>query len=140
MTEPNISIEQKKEEAVLRMKKLGIFPETIKQFKNDGYISISEPPMGAFYWAEGEDLEHIREFEREYNALVYVVIRTYFEFGVTDSYLYVSDYEEEWEEDRADCESGVLLAYVYNRSDPELSEIGSIGIEKTIAAGLKRVW
>lgn len=48
----NISMEQKKAEAVSRMKMFGIFPETIRQFEKDGKVSISEPPMGAFYWAE----------------------------------------------------------------------------------------
>ena len=66
----NISMEEKKVEAIARMKKLGIFPQTIKQFEDEGYISISEPPFGAFYWAEGEDLERIRQFEAEHNALV----------------------------------------------------------------------
>ena len=65
-----ISIEEKKAEAIERMKALGIFPQTIKQFKDEGYISISEPPLGAFYWAEGEDLERIRQFEDEHDELV----------------------------------------------------------------------
>lgn len=61
----NVSIEDKKAEAVVRMKLLGIFPETIRQFEKEGYIGISEPPLGAFYWADDEDLKHIREFERK---------------------------------------------------------------------------
>lgn len=40
-----ISREEKKTEAIARMKALGIFPDTIKQFKDDDYISISEPPV-----------------------------------------------------------------------------------------------
>ena len=46
----NISIEEKKREALCRMRLLGIFPETIRQFEEDGYVSVSEPPLGAFYW------------------------------------------------------------------------------------------
>lgn len=42
----NVNIEEKKMEAIERMKTLGIFPQTIKQFEQDGYISISEPPVG----------------------------------------------------------------------------------------------
>ena len=45
------------------MKSLGIFPQTIRQFRDNGYVSISEPPFGAFYWAENEDLKRIRDFE-----------------------------------------------------------------------------
>ena len=138
-----ISIEEKKAEAIERMKALGIFPQTIKQFKDEGYISISEPPLGAFYWAEGEDLERIRQFEHEHDALVYVVIRCYFkELGKTDAYLFVSDYAEEWETDRQSInhpEDG-LFAYVYNRDAPWCSEMGDIGVARTVAAGLQRIW
>ena len=58
-----------------------------------------------------------------------------------DAYLFVSDYkDEEWEMDREDLKKGVVLSYVYNYDVPEFSEFGSIGIEPTIAAGLKRTW
>ncbi len=136
----NISTEQKKAEAIERMRLLGIFPQTIQQFEQ-GYVSISEPPMGAFYWAEGEDLSRVREFERKHNALVYVIVRSYMTAGKMDSFLYVSDCPDEWQADRDGIVSdGEALAYVYNHDDPELSEIGFIGIEKTPAAGLRRIW
>lgn len=67
----NITREEKRAEAVERMKLLSIFPETIKQFERDGYISISEPPAGAFFWAGDDDLQRIHDFEESYNALVY---------------------------------------------------------------------
>ena len=137
-----ISIEEKKAEAIERMKALGIFPQTIQQFKNEDCISISEPPFGAFYWAEGEDLERIRQFEAENDALVYVVIRSYTTIGKLDSYLFVSDYAEEWEVDRKNIREvgDGLLAYVYNHDAPECSEMGYIGIAPTDAAGLRRTW
>lgn len=134
------SIETKKAEAISRMKRLGIFPETIAQFERDGYISISEPPVGAFYWAEGDDLKRIKEFEAEYNALVYVVIRSYTTIGMMDSYLYVSNYPEEWKNDRRLLDEKSPYAYVYNHDAPECSELGAIGIRRSIAAGLLREW
>ena len=137
-----ISIEEKKAEAIERMKALGIFPQTIQQFKNEDCISISEPPFGAFYWAEGQDLERIRQFEAENDALVYVVIRSYTTIGKLDSYLFVSDYAEESEVDRKNIREvgDGLLAYVYNHDAPECSEMGYIGIAPTDAAGLRRTW
>lgn len=133
-----ISKEKKKAEAVSRMKKIGIFPETIRQFKKDDLVSISEPPFGAFYWAEGKDLETLRAWEEKHNALVYVVIRSFTEIGVLDSYLYVSDFEEEWELDRDDLRRNEAMAYVYNKDEPMFSEYGTIAFERTIAAGLRR--
>lgn len=73
----SVSIEKKKAEAVLRMRQMGVYGNTIRQFEKEGYISRSEPPLYAFYWVEGEELERIRRFEKDYNALVYMVIRSY---------------------------------------------------------------
>lgn len=135
-----VSIEEKKREAVARMKQLGIFDQTIKQFEDDAYISRSEPPFGAYYWVEGDELEEIRRFETEYNALVYTVIRTYFKDGtIMDSYLYVSDHPEEWEDDREDIEYKEPFVYVVNHKDPDFSEFGKIRVKLSIADGLIRI-
>lgn len=136
----SVSKEDKKVEAIARMKSLGIFSETINQFDKVDYVSISEPPFGAFYWAEDEDLKRIREFEEQYNAVVYVVIRSYTDIGKMDSYLYVSDHEEEWERDRDDLENLSPIAYVYNHDAPYCSEFGSVGLKRSVAAGLLRIW
>ena len=136
----NIGREAKKAEAVERMKALGIFPETIRQFEREDYVSVSEPPFGAFFWADGEDLQRIHEFEEQHNALVYLIIRSYTNLGKMDSYLYVSDYDDEWERDREDLKHKEPLCYVYNHDMPDCSEFGCIGVEKTCAAGLCRTW
>ena len=138
--EPKISVEAKKAEAIERMKLLRIFPQTIQQFAEEGFVSISEPPYGAFFWAAGEDLERIQKFERTHNAVVYVVIRSYTSMGKLDSFLFVSDYREEWPADRAGLKRQEALAYVYNYDDPICSELGYIGFKRTIAAGLAQTW
>lgn len=136
-----ISIEEKKKEAVNRMKIMNIFPETIRQFRIDGKVSISEPPYGAFYWIdEKEELEMIEQFEKTNNALVYLIIRSYTTYGVMDSCFYVSDHAEEWESDRNDLTENTAIAYVINKTMPDCSECGYIGFKPTIAAGLVRVW
>ena len=134
----NVSIEEKKAEAVKRMKAIGIFPETIKQFEKQGLVSISEPPVGAFFWTDEQETADVKAFEEEYNCLVYCIIRSYTAFGKLDSYLYVSDNKEEWEWDWYDLKDNLAVAYVKNHDVPEFSEFGTIGFEKTIAAGLKR--
>lgn len=132
--------ERQKAEALARMKLLGIFPEAIKQFYQDGKVSISEPPFGALYWAEGWDLDRIEQFEEDQNALVYLIIRSYTAYGKMDSYLYVSHNEDEWESDREDLRNRLPVAYTLNLGDPQLSELGYISIEKTVADGLVRIW
>lgn len=133
----NVSIKKKKEEAIKRMNAIGIFAPTIKQFE-EGYLSQSEPPLGACFWVEGEQLERVKEFEKEYNALVYFVIHTYSNLGETEEYFYVSDCEEEWYIDWALLEKKMGFVYVSVKDDPTSSEFGTIGFELTLAAGLKR--
>lgn len=135
-----VSREEKKKEAIKRMKLWKIYPETIKQFEKDGLISMSEPPFGAYYWITPEIEKAVREFEEEYNAMVYSVIRSYTNIGIMDSYLFVSDYCEEWGMDINDISKHRALAYVNNIAYPDCSELGSIGVERTPAAGLKRIW
>lgn len=130
----------KKKEAIKRMKEWGIFPQTIKQFENEGLISESAPPFGACYWIEGEQLERVREFEKEHDALVYHVIHSYTNIGEMEAYLYVSNYIDEWKYDHEDIKEGQQLCYVYNHDAPYCSEFGTIGIKLTPAAGLVRVW
>ena len=136
------SFEEKKIEAVERMKMIGVYIPTIIQFDKENLVSVSEPPLGAFFWANDEDMKLIREFEEKSGALVYMVVRSYVEeFGRLDSYMFVSDFrDEEWEIDRNDLKNGQTLAYVYNAGEPFFSEFGSIGIELTIAGGLRRTW
>ena len=136
-----ISVDKKKTEAVHRMELLGIFPETIRQFEKHNLVSVSEPPLGAFFWASNDELELIRTLEAEHNALVYMVVRTYYkELGKLDSYLFVGDYRAEWKYDRQGLADGEVFAYVQNYDTPWCSEFGTIGIRRTIAAGLVRTW
>lgn len=124
----NVPKEIKKAEAINRMKTLDIFNETIKQFEKEDLVSCSEPPLGANYWLDEEQQKLVKAFEEENNALVYFVVRSYTEFGKMDAFLYVSDYEEEWEMDNEDIKEGYVLSYVYNFDVPDFSEFGSIGV------------
>ena len=134
----NVSMEIKKEESIKRMKDLGIFSQTIQQFKKDNLVSYSEPPMGANYWLDDEQKAIVDNFEKENNALVYFVIRSYTQFGKLDTLLFVSDYEEEWEMDNEDIKDGYAMAYVHNYDVPEFSEFGSVAVQERFG-GLVRV-
>lgn len=136
----NISREEKKIEALARMKAWGIYPPIVKQFKEDDQISESAPPLGACYWLDEEQTARVRKFEEQHNALVYHVIHSFTNIGEMESFLYVSDYSEEWEQDRDDIKQGQQLVYVFNKDMPDCSEFGSIGVALTGAAGLRRTW
>lgn len=136
----NISREEKKAEAIARMKAWGICGPIVKQFNDNDLVAESVPHVGACFWLNKDQLERVREFEEQHNALVYHVIRSFTELGEMESYLFVGDYPEEWEMDREDLKEGQQLAYVYSHAMPDCSEFGSMGVALTAAAGLKRTW
>ena len=132
--------EEMKAEAIARMRQLHLYPETIRQFERENLISESAPPFGACFWLNEAQRERVRQLESKYNILVYHVIHSFTTIGEMESYLYVSNHPEEWEDDQAGLKEGETVAYVYNCDDPELSEFGYIGIRLTPAAGLERTW
>lgn len=134
----NIERGKKKIEAVKRLVMLDIFGDAIEQFEKFDTVMVSEPPMGGLYWLNDEEKEMVAEFEREYDALVYLVVRAYTEFGKCDSLLYVSDEEEEWGMDYDDFKMGYAMTYTINHDNPHYSEFGSIAFKK-LYGGLVRV-
>ncbi len=71
----------------------------------------------------------INDFETTHKAYVYHVVYKNTDFGEMYNLLYVSNYKEEWENDRKDIENNMCYAYAYNATYPEDSEMGIIGIE-----------
>lgn len=135
----NVTREEKKAEAIARLKAIGLYKPTVQQFEKDNIVSLSEPPFGAIYWVDDELAATIKKFEEEYDALVYHVVRSFTHFGKMDSLLYVSDHKDEWNYDFADLGEGYAMTYTINYDMPDFSEFGGIMWELTAAAGMKRV-
>ena len=138
-----VSREIKKVEAINRMKELWLFAPCIKAFKSRDEVQLSEPTGGLYEFSSNKELTtKVQEFERENNALVYHVIHTpaMIDGEAMDmySFLYVSDYQEEWEVDNADIKEGYVLAYVWNKTIDYFSEFGSIAV-KGMFGGLVRI-
>lgn len=124
-----VSKEAKKVEAIKRMKALDLYAPYIKAFKDKDEIFMSEMTGGVYEFSENTALvDKVKEFEAEHNALVYHVIRTVTQFGELYTFLYVSDYEEEWALDNADIKAGYALAYVWNTESDWCSEFGEVGV------------
>lgn len=134
-----VTREKKKEEAIKRMKVLGLFKPCVKAFEKYDELQLTEPTGGLYEFNDNAELNaKIKEFEEEYNALVYHVIHTYTQFGELYNFLYVSDYEEEWEYDNEDVKAGYAVAYVWNKTDEWMSELGGIAVRERFG-GLVRV-
>ena len=138
----NIPIEEKKTEAMRRMRKMNYYGQSRKQFYDKGFVMINEPPLGAHYYIDEDEelVRKINEMQEKDNILVYAVVRAFTEFGKMDSFLFVEDHKEEWEYFDEDIKDGIIMSYTFNRDYPDCSEYGSIGIKPTIAAGIMRTF
>jgi hypothetical protein len=134
-----VSRVDKKQEAIKRMEVLGLFRPCIKAFQKDDEVQLTEPSGGIYEFNYDDELNaRIEEFEDQHNALVYHVIHTYAQFGELFNFLYISDYREEWEMDNYGIKDGYVMAYVWNKSDDYMSEIGEIAVRK-LFGGLVRI-
>lgn len=134
-----ISREIKKEEAIKRMEVLDLFKPCIKSFEKYDEVQMSEMTGGLYEFSGDFELTNkVKEFENEYNALVYHVIHTFTEFGELYNFLYVSDYEEEWEMENADIRAGYVFCWVWNKDIEYFSEFGGIAVRPRFG-GLVRV-
>lgn len=135
----NVSREIKKAEAIDRMETLKLFAPCIKAFKDRDEVQLSEMTGGLYEFSSNEELTaKVKEFETEYNALVYHVIHTYTQFGELYNLLYVSDHEDEWGMDQEDIRDNYVMCYVWNKDDDWCSEFGTIVVRQKFG-GLVRI-
>lgn len=121
--------EEQEAEALERLRLIPqLLPEVIADFDKDKRLYISE--FGVLYWLDQYPgmVEAVKRFEAEHNAVVYFATYDHMEFGDCLSMLYVSNYPEEWQQDRDELKDGYPFAYVENLDAPDCSEFGSIGI------------
>lgn len=119
--------EEMKREAVLRMNLLKLDATTIRSFQSEGMVSLSEQigQQVILLAADEEANEKIRRFEKEYEALVYHVLRSQNPMvGDCWSLLFVSPESSGWKNEREYIESSKLV-YAYSESELEegVSEI-----------------
>ena len=74
--------------------------------------------------------QEIYKFEKEHKCLVYYISRNYANFGELYNMFYVSNYSNEWQEDKEQLKNNESYCYVFNKTDEMCSEIGLIGFEK----------
>ena len=129
-----------KKAALSAMQNLNIYKPYINKFKKDGTITLFER-FGGFYIDEDNEpelLKKIKEFEEEYECIVYAVTHELFEFGECYSFLYMSKYEEEWARTLNDTKRGFAWSYVWNKSAEWCSEFGTIGVA-SLGGGIARM-
>ena len=135
----NITNEQKKEKAIEIMQKLDIYAPYIRGFREENQVCFFESFGGFCAYQEPELMAKIKEFETQYNVLVYAVTHEYTDFGECYDFLYISDYKSDWKYMLMPQKTMFYVsAYVWNKSDDICSEFGTIGI-RSFGGGIKRV-
>ena len=135
----NIKSKQKKEKALQIMQKLDIYAPYIRGFREENQVCFFESFGGFRAYQEPELMAKIKEFETQYNVLVYAVTHEYTNFGECYDFLYIPDYKSDWKYMlMAQKTMFYVSAYVWNKSDDMCSEFGTIGI-RSFGGGIKRV-
>ena len=134
-----ITNEIKKQKAIELMNKLNIYKPYIRGFENDNMVCFFENFGGFWAYQEPELMAKIKEIEKTYNVLVFAVTHEYLEFGECYDFLYVPDYKSEWKYTLiSQKDIFYSYAYVWNKTDDNCSEFGTIGI-RSFGGGIKRV-
>lgn len=138
---------KQKKEAIKRLKilqdKYGMCENVLEEFQNFETIYYSEN-LGGFYkgilyWLSNEEklVKEVEEFEKDNQAFVYHCILNHTEFGDLLDMLYVSNDEENWQEECDDLQESIIYIYASNLLDKFNSEFGAVCI-KGVNGGLCR--
>ena len=135
----NTTLEERKIKALELMKKLDIYKPYIKGFKENNEVCFFEGFGGFWAWQDEELQNRIKKLEEKYNCTVYAVTHEFTEFGELYDFLIVTDYKEEWNDLLNDEQGGFYaFAYVWNKSDEDMSEFGTVAIQ-SFGGGIKRI-
>ena len=124
-----------KEEALRIMKYLKMFPNVIREFKEENKLNKSETRNGILYWLSDEEQQLVNDFEQDNpNTLVYHIIKTNtVDFGVVYDLLYITEDQEDWALYKDYLKDNLVLAYTVT----QFAESGLIKI-KSVNGGLVR--
>ena len=125
--------------AIEHLKALNIYRPYIAEFRKNGTVTMFER-FGGYYINEMNgytELEsRIKEFERDYEAMVYAVTHEYLEFGECYTFLYV----DKDDPNNLTIDDGLyyVYAYVWNKTMDYCSEFGTVGIQSSYGGIARR--
>ncbi len=111
-----------KQEAIERMKILKLKQDVIENFSKQDIIYTSEI-QGDLLKANDEQLQLIKQFELKKNVKIYHIIHQKTESRDILFFLYVSEKEQEWENEKRDLKLAFDCAIVLKK-ETEIKEIG----------------
>ena len=133
---------QQKEIAVQCLEKLDIYKPYINKFKSKEQMPCFFENFGGFWaYQEPELWQKIKEVEEEKDCLVYAITHEYLDFGECWSMLVVPnecDGVDDLLQSVGARSAFYAFAYVWNKTDPWLSEMGDI-VVRSFGGGLTRI-
>lgn len=125
---------KQRNEAIKRMKMLGMSQKVIDALKKSDQIAVSIAGNITFQ-IKDEIRDMIKQYEQKNNAYVYHCIYCETEWDdILYNLLYVCKYEDDWKYELEDLKNGIVSARVINESVPYFSESGSIGVKPLCGA------
>lgn len=130
----------KKDKAIELMKRLDIYQPYIQGFKEQDKVCFYEMFGGYWVYQEPEIEKKMKEIEAKYKCVVYAITHEFTEFGELYDFLIVTDYKCEHKTLLHKQSNGdyIAFAYVWNKTDEDCSEFGSIAIQ-SFGGGIRRV-
>ena len=124
-----------KEEALRIMKYFKMFPNVIREFKEENKLNKSETRNGILYWLSDEEQNIVNDFEQEHpGTLVYHIVKTVtIDLGIIYDLLYITEDQDDWNSYKDYLKDNLVLSY----SVTPFPESGLIKI-KSINGGLVR--
>ena len=124
-----------KDEALRIMKMLDLFPNVIREFKEENKLNKSETRNGILYWLTDEEKKIVNQFQKEHEGtLVYHLILTKtIDFGILYDLLYVTENQEDWNLYKDYLKDDLVLSYCVT----PFPESGLIKVKK-VNGGLVR--
>lgn len=124
-----------KEEALRIMKYLKMFPNVIREFKEENKLNKSETRNGILYWLSDEEQQLVNDFEQDNpGTLVYHIVKTVtIDLGIVYDLLYITEDQEDWNLYMDYLKDDLVLSY----SVTPFPESGLIKI-KSVNGGLVR--
>ena len=134
-----MNAEKRKEKAIELMHTFDIYKPYIKGFQDNDMVCFFEQFGGFWVYQEPEIEKKMKEIEKRYNCTVYAITHEFTEVGEIYNFLMVTPYKEEWDDLVINYQGDyVAVAYVWNKTDDDFSELGSIYL-RSFGGGIKRV-
>lgn len=134
--------EEMKKHAIECLQKLGIYKPYINDFKaKKQWVTMFERYVGFWAYQYPELDKKIKEIEEHFGGIVYAVTHEFAEFGELYDLHWVSKYKADWQYDVEEVSKDTynVFAYVWNKTDDDLSEFGTIGV-RSVYGGITRIW